>query len=93
MLFCTVYELNEVWEIVAKATANNELGIGAKVAAKSNVDRRIERLICVYTADFSDMKDVIRVAERLKELGLLKKKTLYYKPGQSIAPVYVSLYS
>lgn len=93
MLFCTAYEINEVWEIIAKATANNELGIGAKVAAESNVDRRVERLICVYTADFSDKKDVTRVAERLKKLGLLKKKPLYYKPGQSIAPIYAKLYS
>ncbi|KAI1117783.1 hypothetical protein F5Y14DRAFT_439071 [Nemania sp. NC0429] len=80
MLFCTSYEINDIWEIIAKATANNELGIGAKVAVRSNVDRRIERLICVYTADFSDMKDVTRVAEKLKKLGLVKGKPLYYKP-------------
>ncbi|KAI0912441.1 hypothetical protein F4823DRAFT_634104 [Ustulina deusta] len=80
MLFCTIFEVNEVWETIAKATANNELGIGAKVATKSNVDQRTERLICVYTADFSDKKDVTRVAERLKQLGLVKNKPLYYKP-------------
>ncbi|KAF2972057.1 hypothetical protein GQX73_g1545 [Xylaria multiplex] len=85
MLFCAVFEVNDVWEIIAKATANNELGIAAKVAAKSNADQRTERLICVYTADFSDKKDVTRVAKRLKQLGLVKNKPLYYKPGQSIA--------
>ncbi|KAJ2973471.1 hypothetical protein NUW58_g8929 [Xylaria curta] len=80
MLFCTYFEVNAVWEIIAKATANNELGIAAKVAPKSNVDQRTERLICVYTPDFSDKKDVTRVAERLKQLGLVKNKPLYYKP-------------
>ncbi|KAI0969128.1 hypothetical protein F4678DRAFT_181941 [Xylaria arbuscula] len=80
MLFCTVFEVNEVWETVAKATANNELGIAAKVATKSNVDQRTERLICVYTADFSDINDVTRVAEKLKQLGLVKNRPLYYKP-------------
>ncbi|KAI3319945.1 DUF1917-domain-containing protein [Xylariaceae sp. AK1471] len=80
MLFCTVFEVNEIWAIIAKATANNELGIAAKVAPKSKVDQRTERLICVYTADFSDKKDVTRVAERLKQLGLVKSKPLYYKP-------------
>ncbi|KAI8627568.1 DUF1917-domain-containing protein [Xylariaceae sp. FL1651] len=80
MLFCTVFQVNEVWEIIAKATANNELGIAAKVAPKSNVDHRTERLICVYTADFSDKQDVARVAERLKLLGLVGNKPLYYKP-------------
>jgi hypothetical protein len=81
MLFCTVFEINEIWAVIAKATANNELGIAAKVATKSNADQRTERLICVYTEDFTNRKDVIRVAEQLKQLGLLKKKPLYYKPG------------
>ncbi|KAI0012389.1 DUF1917-domain-containing protein [Xylariaceae sp. FL0662B] len=82
MIFSNVLDVNEVWEIVAKATANNELGIAAKVAPRSNVDRRTERLICVYTADFSDIKDVKRVAQRLKQLGLVQArgKPLYYKP-------------
>ncbi|KAI0542421.1 hypothetical protein GGR58DRAFT_249402 [Xylaria digitata] len=80
MLFCAVFEVNDVWAIIAKATVNNELGIAAKVATKSNVDQRTERLICVYTADFSDKKDVTRVARRLKQLGLAKDKPLYYKP-------------
>jgi hypothetical protein len=86
MLFCPVFEVNEVWGVIAKATANNELGIGAKVATKLNVDQRTERLICVYTADFSDTKDVTRVAQKLKQLGLVKAKPLYYKPGQSMSP-------
>ncbi|KAI0453953.1 hypothetical protein F5B21DRAFT_266419 [Xylaria acuta] len=80
MLFCTAFEVNEVWEVIAKATAHNELGIAAKVAPKSNVDQRTERLICVYTADFSDTKEVTRVAKKLKQLGLVKNKPLYYKP-------------
>lgn len=81
MLFCTVFEINEVWESVAKATANNELGIAAKVATKPHLDQRTERLICVYTEDFSNIKDVTRVAEKLKQLGLTRGKPLYYKPG------------
>ncbi|KAI2602956.1 DUF1917-domain-containing protein [Hypoxylon fragiforme] len=82
MLFCTVFQVNEVWEIIAKATANNELGIGSKVAARSIGDRRTDRLICVYTADFTDTKDVRRVAKKLKQLGLIQTKgrPLYYKP-------------
>ncbi|KAI0198652.1 hypothetical protein F4808DRAFT_462590 [Astrocystis sublimbata] len=80
LLFCTAFEVNAVWELIAKATAQNELGIAAKVAPKSNVDQRMERLICVYTADFSDKKDVIRVANKLKQLGLVKNKPIYYKP-------------
>lgn len=80
MLFCSAFEVNDVWETIAKATANNELGIAAKVAPKNSSDQRTVRLICVYTADFSDKKDVTRVAKRLKQLGLVKNKPLYYKP-------------
>ncbi|KAI0875318.1 hypothetical protein GGS24DRAFT_297092 [Hypoxylon argillaceum] len=80
MVFCAAFEVNDVWEIIAKATAKNELGIAAKVAPNSGGDQRRERLICVYTADFSDKKDVTRVAQRLKQLGLVKSRPLYYKP-------------
>lgn len=86
MVFCAAFEVNDVWEIIAKATAKNELGIAAKVAPNSGGDQRRERLICVYTADFSDKKDVTRVAQRLKQLGLVKSRPLYYKPGQCITP-------
>ncbi|KAI1130167.1 hypothetical protein F5Y10DRAFT_132891 [Nemania abortiva] len=81
MLFCTVFEVNDVWESIAKATTKGQLGIAAKVAPRTEGDqRRRERLICVYTADFSDIRDVTSVARKLKELGLVRKRPLYYKP-------------
>lgn len=84
MLFCTVHTVNDIWSVVAKATVSNELGIAAKVATRSELDPRIERLICVYTADFQDRDDVERVALKLKQLGLVSSrgKPLYYKPGE-----------
>lgn len=83
MLFCQPKEVNEIWEIVAKATANNELGIAAKVAPRSDDTGRRDRLLCVYTADFQDRKDVVRVLRRLKELRVLDTmgRGIYYKPG------------
>ncbi|PQK10674.1 hypothetical protein BB8028_0002g09930 [Beauveria bassiana] len=83
MIFCDVLDVNEVWELVAKATASNELGIAAKVAPRPEQgDPRKERLICVYTKDFMDKVDIGRVVQRLKELGLAdgKSKRIYYKP-------------
>lgn len=87
MLFCPPDEVNEVWEIVAKATANNELGIAAKVAPKpEDEDPRNDRLICVYTTDFSDKADVGRVLQKLRELRLVEARgrPIYYKPGESM---------
>ncbi|KAJ3496032.1 hypothetical protein NLG97_g2961 [Lecanicillium saksenae] len=85
MLFCDVSEVNEVWDIVAKATANNELGIAAKVAPRPEMDdTRKDRLICIYTKDFMDKVDIGRVVQRLKELRLTdnNSKRIYYKPGE-----------
>jgi len=35
-------------------------------------ERKTHRLICVYTADFSNLDDVLRVLSRLVELGLVQ---------------------
>ncbi|KAL6356905.1 hypothetical protein LRP88_10518 [Fusarium phalaenopsidis] len=83
MLFCPPAEVNDVWDIVAKATANNELGIAAKVAPKPvDEDSRRDRLICVYTTDFADKADVGRVLQKLRELRLVEARgrPIYYKP-------------
>ncbi|KAK8150979.1 hypothetical protein G3M48_000005 [Beauveria asiatica] len=83
IIFCNALDVNEVWEVVAKATASNELGIAAKVAPRPEQGNpRKERLICVYTKDFMDKVDIGRVVQRLKELGLAdgKSKRIYYKP-------------
>ncbi|KAL2072456.1 hypothetical protein VTL71DRAFT_11799 [Oculimacula yallundae] len=79
MIFPSPSEVNEVWSVVAHATANNQLGISSKVAANDGDDRSA-RLICIYTNNFQDMKDVKRVLLKLKELGLVQKgKGIYYK--------------
>ncbi|KAK4228151.1 hypothetical protein QBC38DRAFT_164215 [Podospora fimiseda] len=88
MLFPEPNQVNQVWAVVAKATANNELGIAAKVETKVETNPQKERLICVYTGDFRDKDDVARVLKRLKELGLVRApgrrgegalKQVYYK--------------
>lgn len=88
MFFCPPEEVNAIWEVVARGTAANELGVAAKVAPDAGDDRSL-RLICVYTKDFSDMKDVTRVANKLKEYGLIETrgKPIYYKCGKSALPL------
>ncbi|KAF4774702.1 hypothetical protein HER10_EVM0002567 [Colletotrichum scovillei] len=85
MLFCQPKDVNEVWNVIASATANNELGIAAKVAPwnpYTDPTGRKDRIVCVYTADFSDMADVTRVLRRLRELKLVEAmgRPIYYKP-------------
>ena len=84
MLFCHPAEVNMVWAVVARATASNELGIGAKVAPRNESDTRVERVMCIYTKDFTDMDDVRRVLRKVRDLGLIetRSKPIYYKCGK-----------
>lgn len=107
MVFPEVRDVNLVWKVIADATASGELGICAKVATHSgDIDGRAkqERLICVYTKDFSDGEDVRRVVRQMEVLDLVPKNGppwIYYKCGayyfhrnlpnlwQGPAPTYV----
>lgn len=82
MIFCPPQDVNAVWGVVARATANNELGTAAKVAPDEGTAQK-ERLICIYTHDFSDREDVARVVQKIKELGLIdsRGRGIYYKCG------------
>jgi hypothetical protein len=90
MLFCDYQEVNAVWAAVARATATNDLGIAAKVATGgsrnevSGPNNRRPRLICIYTQDFTDEADVVRVLQKLRKLGLVTAQgTIHYKTGKS----------
>jgi hypothetical protein len=63
--------VNASWKKVRDATVIGMLGISAKVStAKPNPDSRDNRkVIYVYTKDWSDEADVMRVRENLRELG------------------------
>ncbi|KAJ7728244.1 hypothetical protein B0H16DRAFT_1589360 [Mycena metata] len=88
MLFPTVEEVNEIWALVANATANNRLGIGTKIATAGKEEGDRCRLICVYTRDFTDKEDVERVLLELVRMGFVpaekggsksKGKGIHYK--------------
>lgn len=84
MIFCDPKDVDETWATVARATAHNELGIAAKVAPRPEEGfPKRERLICIYTRDFRDRRDVGRVIQKMRELRLVESrgKPLYYKPG------------
>ena len=85
MLFVAGEDVDHVWAEVAKGTAEDELGVAAKVAAAGGDEGR-ERLICVYTRDFEEKVDVARVLKGLKVMGLLRngdgnERVIYYKCG------------
>ena len=85
MLFPNPEDVNHAWKLVATATANNELGLAAKVAADEG-DPTKARLICAYTDNFEDKADVKRVLQKLIDMGLCNRngalaegRAIYYK--------------
>lgn len=84
MLFVSPDEVNDVWAVIARATALGDLGIAAKVAPETGQDDRGSRLICVYTKDFMDREDLRRIVTKLKDLGCItsRGRSIYYKAGE-----------
>ena len=78
MLFPYANNVNETWRKVATGTLEGTLGCAAKVATDDGSGG--QRLICIYTEDFTDGKDVRRVLDRMQELGLIRaEQGIYYK--------------
>jgi hypothetical protein len=103
MLFLALKDVTRVWRMVVEAVINNNLGSIAKVAPDDGKPK--ERLICIYTKDFRDKADVLRVLQELVSMGLVGSgQGIYYKSDPytyldiygDTAPVYglqASLYS
>ncbi|KAJ6111811.1 hypothetical protein N7523_007872 [Penicillium sp. IBT 18751x] len=79
MLFPSKNQVDATWETVVTAMDEGKLGDAAKVATDDGSGQ--ERLICVYTRDFSDKVDVKRVLKTLVATGLVDKepRPIYYK--------------
>jgi hypothetical protein len=75
LIFLPDDRVDGLWRLVRDATAAGELGISAKVStAKPNPESRDERkVIYVYTRDWADEADVMRVRERLREMGVVDR--------------------
>ncbi|KAF2661741.1 DUF1917-domain-containing protein, partial [Lophiostoma macrostomum CBS 122681] len=88
MLFPKLEDVTRVWKLIVDGTINNRLGSGSKVATEQ--DGKPERLICVYTKDFRDTDDVLRVLKELVTMGLVNPgRGIYYK---SDAYTYLDIY-
>jgi hypothetical protein len=76
LVFVDVKNVDQVWAKIKKATEEGKLGHSAKVATAKpnpyaiNPDTKVIR---VYTYDWTDEKDVKRVREELRKLGITNK--------------------
>ena len=75
LIFQEPDQIDALWIKVRDATVALTLGISAKVStAKPNpASRDSRKVIYVYTKDWADEPDVMRVRERLRELGFVDR--------------------
>ncbi|TLD35100.1 DUF1917-domain-containing protein [Venturia nashicola] len=92
MLFPTTEDTPKVWLQVVEAVSAGKLGIMAKVATECKPGSN-DRLICIYSEDFTDVVDVRRQLETMANLHLVQRqggRPIYYKAD---AYTYLDIYS
>lgn len=83
LIFVSVEMIDSLWEKIKKATQKGLLGETSKVSTakkKPNVTDINTRVICVFTYDYTDKKDVFRIREGLRQIGITQK--IPYKTDQ-----------
>lgn len=69
-------KLDEIWPLVKQATEEGELGQASMAATGKPSPRAAksgEKVICVFTYDWTNSEDVRRVRKALRDLGISKK--------------------
>jgi len=75
LIFQEPDQVDATWKKIRNATVEGILGISAKVStAKPNPDSRDTRkVIYVYTRDWAEEADVMRIREELRSLGIVDR--------------------
>ena len=76
LIFVNPENVNEVWKKIKKAVEEGKLGNDAKVSTakpSSLAGKSKAHVICVYTYDWTDEKDIKRIREELRKLGITHK--------------------
>lgn len=76
LIFVKRNRTDEIWKTIYDAVRSGELGCSAKISTNSKSSIRQnpnEQVICVYTYDWTDKEDVMRIRQKLKELGITWK--------------------
>ena len=81
LIFLPADQVDEAWVVVRDATVADELGISAKVStAKENPESRDnKKVIYIYTKDWRDEGDVMRVRERLRGARFYRENRIQAK--------------
>ena len=76
LVFVSDKAVDEIWEKIRTATEEGKLGLASKVATAKDsplASSSTRKVICIYTYDWTDRKDVMRIREELRKLGITNK--------------------
>ncbi|XP_065917216.1 uncharacterized protein [Dysidea avara] len=73
-------KIDETWKLIAEATVAGRLGHLAKVSTTKPSQRQSDNthVICIYTEDYTNVEDVMRIRRELRSMGI--NELLRYKP-------------
>ena len=76
LIFVSIKNVDKVWKNIKLATENGLLGGESKVATAKpnpNATKKDLKVICVYTYDYTDKEDAMRIRDELKKIGITNK--------------------
>lgn len=85
LVFEHISEIDNLWLKIREATVNGQLGGSSKTSTAKpnpNASDNDYKVICVYTADFSNKEDVKRIEYELRKIGVENK--LIYKLDRDV---------
>ncbi|MFX0094347.1 MAG: putative phosphothreonine lyase domain-containing protein [Candidatus Hodarchaeota archaeon] len=83
LVFVPNEQVDAIWRKIKKSTEKGELGDCSKVSTKKPLKitkDHTQKVICVYTYDWTDQADVMRIRENLREIGITQK--IVYKTNE-----------
>lgn len=97
LIFCPKEYINDAWEQVKDATEQDLLGGHSKVSTLKG-EKGSEYVVCVFTSDWKNEKEVMEVRAALRDLGFEKPlpyktdedtlKKRYYQKGKPLSKYY-----
>lgn len=84
LVFVPLAQIDELWAKIKPATEQGRLGDFAKVSSaqpRPTATSPHEKVICVYTYDWTDEEDVRRIRQELRALGITRK--IAYKADET----------
>jgi hypothetical protein len=81
LIWLSPANIDRYWLLIKQAVEQGQLSSAAKVSTAVTIrEKRSAHVICVYTYDYEDKDDVMRVRKKLRELGI--RRELIYKADE-----------